>query len=142
NSETTFATSTSTLSPTESRAGHYLFGDDYHARKRNCGTCLAEYSSGNWYRDKLRPGQYMCKSCYVCRNRKLKKTAPDAVILDAEVARRKKVPGGLKKDIPSRICSTCAATHSSGDWYRNPDQPFGFNCQKCYQRRQRASRGY
>ena len=42
---------------------------------RVCGTCHADYSSGNWYKDKVKVGEYMCKSCYVCMKRRLQTVA-------------------------------------------------------------------
>ena len=36
-----------------------------------------------------------------------------------------------------RSCVGCLSTHSSGDWYRDQKNPSAFNCQKCYQRKNR-----
>ena len=95
---------------------------------RHCATCLANYSSANWYKDKLRsPGHFMCKSCYVCLNRKKTKSLVPTV-------RRRRKP--LIRD-SKRWCENCDSRQSSGDWYRGSN---GFVCQKCYQRKNRLKK--
>ena len=66
----------------------------------------------NRYRDKHRPGEYMCKSCYVCLNRK--KGGKNG--LEAGVVRQRRRPV-VREDFQDRICNGCESSHSSGDWF-------------------------
>ena len=122
-------------------------------KERTCASCFADYSSGNWYKDKERPGCYMCKSCYVCLNRKKRKsisgpnadtpyaspplqtspTSPQNAMLQI---RQRRKPSN-REELQNRVCASCTSNHSSGDWYRDQSGPNMFNCQKCYQRKNR-----
>ncbi|KAJ3359935.1 hypothetical protein HDU91_004765 [Kappamyces sp. JEL0680] len=91
-------------------------------RDRTCATCQAQYSSGNWYasgadvryKDKSRPGQYMCKSCYVCLNRKRGGVAKSGADGHAPVRQRRRPV--VREEFHDRVCIGCASNHSSGDW--------------------------
>ena len=75
----------------------------------------------------------MCKSCYVCFNRKKKglKQLP----LTLKIRQRRKPV--YREESNFRTCVGCQSGHSSGDWYRDQKDPSSFNCQKCYQRKNR-----
>lgn len=65
---------------------------------------------GNWYKDKNRVGCYMCKSCYVCFNRKKLK---DGTVTILSTRKRR---DAYSRDSSNRVCLSCFADQSSGDW--------------------------
>ena len=127
---------------------------------KSCSICHATYSSGNWYKHKdHNTGGYMCKSCYVCLNRRLKtmkKAGPVDMhaaissVLESKSKRsisltsaaHRRAVLGIKRN-EGKICVLCGANRSSGDWYRdhgNLEQNGRVNCQRCYQRMKKLRR--
>lgn len=126
-----------------------------------CNICHATYSSGNWYKHKdQKTGGYMCKSCYVCLNRRLKtmkKSGPVDIhaaissVLESKrnrsmsstSAANRRALSGIKRN-EGKVCARCGSSKSSGDWYRdhgNLEQDDGLvNCQRCYQRMKKLKR--
>ena len=126
---------------------------------KTCSICLSEYSSGNWYRHKDIdcPG-YICKSCYVCVNRRMKiqkstlqKIDIPAAISSVLESRGKRKPRSSclsmqhqnEKKQNRKECCECFSKSSSGDWYRDHSvEGLGLglgllNCQRCYQRKKK-----
>lgn len=122
--------------------------------ERICSSCCAVYSSGNWYKNKEKPGAYICKSCYVCLNRQKRNSiiksmnaAPDPYMTTnfttPSPMRKRHASHAAHTTINShistmRVCAGCQSPASSGDWYKSHNTAGGYLCQKCYQRNKRA----
>ena len=143
-SPTSMFSSHSSTSPTTmiySPSGYSLSSPTTHSspfKPRTCSSCFADYSSGNWYKDKEQEGEYLCKSCYVClqrKKRKLEKTKEverGSDFLDISTyrvamfqvrQRRRRQNTIIRKEMSIldgvRRCVQCHSSHSSGDWYRD-----------------------
>ncbi|KAJ3304113.1 hypothetical protein HDV03_003099 [Kappamyces sp. JEL0829] len=109
---------------------------------RSCFVCGSQTTAGSsWYKDKLRPSQYLCKTCYIARQRMLKRNPSTTALLEYEEVRRLKSLGVPTSEILGRTCNQCGAAKTSGDWYKDTpaaaEESERFICQACYQRRNR-----